>query len=147
MEYACRGGTTTDQYWGESPESACHYANVDDQSLKGKLPDWRWPISECDDGYAVAAPVGRFTPNRFGLHDMIGNVWEWMENIYVNNAYGKDSRKNLATTFGGSYRVFRGGSWGGDFTRHPGFVRATDRCSCHPSHRNIYLGFRLRRTP
>ncbi|MDT8423034.1 MAG: SUMF1/EgtB/PvdO family nonheme iron enzyme, partial [Desulfuromonadales bacterium] len=57
-EYAARAGTRTARWWGESPDQACRNANVADQSAKRKWSNWT--VHNCDDGYAVTAPVGRF---------------------------------------------------------------------------------------
>ena len=73
-EYAARAGTTTRRYWGDKPDDACQYANVADQSAKKVFPGWA--VHHCDDGYVYTAPVGSFQRNRFGLHDMLGNVWD-----------------------------------------------------------------------
>ncbi|MDM8522028.1 SUMF1/EgtB/PvdO family nonheme iron enzyme [Desulfococcaceae bacterium HSG8] len=108
-EYACRAGTTTSRFWGDNPDQACRYANVADQTAKQKFNDWT--IHNCDDGYAVTAPVGSFGPNDFGLHDMLGNIWEWCEDIYADDAYSKQQRNNPIYMNGGSNRVYRGGSW------------------------------------
>jgi formylglycine-generating enzyme required for sulfatase activity len=82
-EYACRAGTTTRYWTGDSPESLLGAANVADQSAKDRLKDSiksyisNWKPLSGRDGYAFTAPVGRFRENPFGLHDMHGNVWEW----------------------------------------------------------------------
>ena len=66
-EFACRAGTQTPYYWGKKLDP--RYANFADtrSSFRGRAQD-------LDDGYAVAAPVGKFCANSFGLHDMAGNV-------------------------------------------------------------------------
>jgi len=141
-EYACRAGTTTIRFWGEGPDDACRYANVHDRTSK-RVNKFDWKHHACDDGYAVTAPVGTFQPNAFGLYDMLGNVWEWCEDVYDKNAYSKHGRKNPVVTSGGSFRVFRGGSW----YSGPWDVRCANRFGVDPGVRNDDVGFRLLRTP
>jgi formylglycine-generating enzyme required for sulfatase activity len=128
-EYACRAGRTTARFWGNNPADACRYANVDDDSHK------------CSDGYKYASPVGSFQPNPFGLFDMLGNVWEWVEDVYIADIYGRSDKKNPIYTSGGSNRVIRGGSWGSE----PGRVRCASRDNGAPAGRNNDVGFRLLR--
>ena len=141
-EYACRAGTRTAQFWGESPDDACRHANVLDRTSR-RVFIFDWTHHNCDDGYAVTAPVGSFQPNRFGLCDMLGNVSEWCEDIYNGDAYGKHQRNNPIYTGGGSDRVIRGGNW----DSWPSSVRCASRGRKSPDHRFYLLGFRLLRTP
>ena len=140
-EYACRGGSTSIRYWGDNSDNACRYANVHDTTSKSALKNFTWPNHSCNDGYAVAAPVGRFRANDFGLYDMLGNVWEWCEDIYASDAYSKHSRNNPIYASSGSYRVNRGGSW----DNGPALVRCADRYRDTPDYRFFNLGFRLAR--
>lgn len=128
-EYACRAGTQTARFWGNDPDDACRYANAADQTAKRKWSGLT--IHDCDDGYAVTAPVGSFKPNGFGLYDMLGNTWEWCEDIYDSDAYSKHQRNNPIYTCGGSRRVDRGGSWNYD----PADVRCAVRLFYSPSYR------------
>jgi formylglycine-generating enzyme len=136
-EFAARGGTKNlRNYWGNGTDDACRYANVADQSAKRIWPNWS-TIHECDDDFPVAAPVGKFQPNAFGLHDMMGNAWEWVNDIYA--AYPSSRRQNPDVQSGGSFRVVRGGSWDSG----PGLVRAASRSDNVPGDRDNHLGFRL----
>ncbi len=92
-EYGCRAGTKTARYWGDSPAEACRYANVADRAVKRIYPDDR--IHECDDGHAHTSPVGSYQENDFGLLDMLGNVWEWCEDIYTKDAYVQRQGRTL----------------------------------------------------
>jgi formylglycine-generating enzyme required for sulfatase activity len=141
-EYACRAGTQTARFWGDSPAAACQYANVHDNKSK-RVNKFKWEHHNCDDGYAVTAPAGSFRPNGFGLYDMLGNIWEWCEDIYAKDAYSKHEKNNPIYANGGSSRVLRGGSWGND----PRRVRCADRSWDNPGVRDGFLGFRLLRTP
>ncbi len=68
-------------------------------------------------------PVGGKAPNGLGIYDMSGNVWQWCEDIYDEDAYKKHQRHNPVSNSGGSLRVLRGGSW----SRDASWVRCTFR--------------------
>ncbi|CAN2048731.1 formylglycine-generating enzyme [Candidatus Magnetomoraceae bacterium gMMP-13] len=140
-EYACRAGSTTSRFWGNDPDDACKYGNVADHTAKSEWSDWTI-IHDCVDGYTVTAPVGSFRFNKFGLYDMLGNIWEWCQDIYSSEAYSKHQRSNPIYANSGSRRVIRGGGWGNS----PGYVRCADRYSNSPGRRFDGLGFRLVRT-
>ncbi len=137
-EYAARAGTTTVRYWGDNPDEACGYANVRDRTAKMEF-DWS-NIHDCDDGYAVAAQVGSFKPNAFGLYDIMGNVWEWCEDKYSKDMH---NRNNPLYTGSGSYKVLRGGSWFNDRR----LARCVDRVRNDSDYRDINRGFRCVRRP
>ncbi|MGH8527602.1 MAG: formylglycine-generating enzyme family protein [Gammaproteobacteria bacterium] len=129
-EYAARAKTTTARFWGDNPTAACQYANVDDGT------------HNCKDGYQFTAPVGTFKPNDFGTYDMLGNVWEWVQDCYHENyedaptdgsAWGEQQGGDCAQ------RVIRGGSW----FLLPRFVRSAYRYGHAPGLRYNSLGFRL----
>jgi formylglycine-generating enzyme required for sulfatase activity len=85
--------------------------------------------------------VGEKQPNPFGLHDVYGNVWEW-----VQDWYSKDRPAEMTDYQGpasGSHRVMRGGSW---FT-YAEFCRSASRSLITPDNRSNYVGFRLALSP
>jgi formylglycine-generating enzyme required for sulfatase activity len=141
-EYAARAGTTTARFWGNDPNRACAYANVGDRSVKLARPEWPYAIHDCEDGFIETAPVGRFAANRFALHDMIGNVWEWTQDCW-NDGYAGAPKDGLPWLKGDcGRRVVRGGSWG--YT--PELTRAAFRGRSVAGDRNSDQGFRLART-
>jgi formylglycine-generating enzyme required for sulfatase activity len=120
-EYACRAGTQTKFWWGDSEEDG-----------KGRL---NWLGKE--DGYEFVAPVDSYDArgrNRFGLADMLGNVYEWCLDEYDRTQARGDSSTGNATV-----RVLRGGSFD--------FGHAACRCanffSTRPSHSISLFGFRV----
>ena len=107
-EYAVRAETETCRFWGEKPDDACAYANVADVAANQEWPNLK--ISSCNDGYAGCAPVGKFEPNGFDLYDMLGNVREWCEDPYYEDAYIRHIRDNCCCenfgTFGSEVVVY-----------------------------------------
>jgi formylglycine-generating enzyme required for sulfatase activity/uncharacterized caspase-like protein len=126
-EYAARAGTTTAYYWGDSDSDICQYASVD----KG------------GDGCGTnrTSPVASKRPNAFGLYDMLGNVWEWVEDCY-GGIDGVPSDGNARTTGDCGRRVLRGGSWGLD----PFNARSGHRFGYTSTYRYYDYGFRVART-
>ena len=109
-EYLARGGTTSVWWTGDAAKSLDHAANLADGSLEreapGAYPTLRW----LDDGHARHAPVGSYLPNPFGIHDTVGNVWEWVSDAgrYADPASpGKGERPSSS----GTMSYIRGGSW------------------------------------
>jgi len=96
-------------------------------------------ISDYNDGYAYSAPVGKFSPNGYGLYDMAGNVWEWCADWYANNYYANSPKTNPTGPSSGSYRVLRGGSWG-DFNAPT--LRVARRSLNFPANTDSTIGFR-----
>ncbi len=114
-EYACRAGTATTYYWGDSMDGS--YA-------------WYW-----NNSGSKTHPVGTKFPNAWGLYDMSGNVWEWCCDWYGTLAYGTDPGVSAS----GSYRVLRGGSYYND----AGHCTSSYRGNDVPSYRHGSYGFRL----
>jgi sulfatase modifying factor 1 len=137
-EYAARAGTETARYWGNDSDLACSYANVHDNTSKEKNGfSLVWAHHNCTDGYAKTAPVGSFKQNKFGLYDMLGNLWEWTCSEFDNKYKGKE--KQCVTT--ANRLSVRGGSW----HFFAGNVRSADRFGPTPTNRNDFFGFRVSR--
>ena len=97
---------------------------------------------DCDDGHYQTAPVGSFQANGFGLHDVLGNVWEWTEDCW-NGSYRGAPRDGSAWTSGDcGRRVLRGGSW----VIFPGDLRSANRNGGSTGDRLNDAGFRVART-
>jgi formylglycine-generating enzyme required for sulfatase activity len=141
-EYAARAGPAGERPWGRGSSEACQNANVADTTAVRAL-DWV-PATRfsCTDGHVFTAPVGQFRANRFGLSDMIGNVWEWVDDCY-NTSYVNAPTNGLAWLSGDcSQRILRGGSW----LNVPWKLRAATRHRSKPDIRSDIVGFRVART-
>ena len=136
-EYAARGGVNGRNFWDDDPRGACRYANGADLTAKSQWP--AWTTTNCDDGFRVAAPVGSFKANAFGLHDMMGNAWEWTNDWYDAEYYFNSPKDNPHGPSSGSLRIPRGGGWGNASE----CVRVSDRNGFAPDFRILFLGFRL----
>ena len=126
-EYAARAGATTRYSWGDEP-------GVGNADCNGCGSQW---------DLRQAAPAGSFKPNAFGIYDMHGNVWEWVEDTWHEN-YDGAPLDGSAWLWGGdpSYRVVRGGSWRNESE----LVRAAVRDKRNINVRFDTLGFRVART-
>ncbi|MBI86110.1 MAG: hypothetical protein CMJ81_23180 [Planctomycetaceae bacterium] len=138
-EYACRAGTTTVNWWGDRMDAASRVANLADRTAH-TLWGWDFALQEASDGYAVAAPAGHFLPNPFGLHDMIGNVWEWCEDVWRDSYDGAptDGSAWIKATKQGR-RVVRGASW----HNYPNGCQSSFRGRGSPHYRGSHTGFRV----
>jgi len=128
-EYAARAGSISVRYWSESHEGekevACTYANVFDAKneshIKNSYGGISWEPFNCEDNYPFTAPVGEFEANKWKLHDMMGNVWEWNQDCYINSYKDAPADGSSRESIDGSdcsRRVLRGGSWGRCSTEH-----------------------------
>ena len=140
-EYAARAGTATPYFWGANADLVCDYANVLDKTGR-KINRFERFASLCDDKYPQTAPIGSYSANDFGLHDMAGNVWEWVEDPRHSDYEGAPTDGSAWTEDGSSWRVNRGGSWG----FNPWNLRSANRRAFDPDERYFDIGFRVART-
>ena len=110
-EYACRAGSTTRYHNGNNPQALPQIANTFDADAAKNWPAWQAYALQGHDGHAFTAPVGSFAPNAFGLHDMLGNAWEWTADWHDENYYAQSPSSDPQGPADGSVRVRRGGSW------------------------------------
>ena len=135
-EHACRAGTATPWITGGEAAALSSVANLLDAFCKANGGAVTWTYEEfLNDGHAVHAPVGSFEPNGFGLHDMLGNVYEWCEELYIGLYGGGPADGDYESLVD---RVCRGGGWISTST----FCRSADRSWYTPEFRTYYLGFR-----
>jgi len=140
FEYASRAGKKTIWAWGDgNVESACRFANTMDQSGHKKYPINE--ASKCDDGFVATAPVGSFPANAFGLKDMTGNVWEWVEDCYHESYKGAPKDGSAWETDDCKERVARGGAW----LENVWDNRIARRYNVDHTGRETILGFRVAR--
>jgi formylglycine-generating enzyme required for sulfatase activity len=118
-EYAARAGSTGD-YAGDLDAMAWYYDNSDSKTH----------------------PVGQKQANAWGLYDMHGNVWEWVQDWYDSDYYAQSPGADPRGPSSGSFRVLRGGGWGDDAR----YCRSAFRGSFSPDSRFVFLGLRLVRT-
>jgi formylglycine-generating enzyme required for sulfatase activity len=111
-ERAARAGTRTVFFSGDAPLDLAGFANIADAAA-AKVGDPRNQYTrEFDDGFPYHAPVGSFRPNAFGLHDVLGNVWEWCRDPWYARNTGQRSGDGLREVrVEGTEGVIRGGSW------------------------------------
>jgi formylglycine-generating enzyme required for sulfatase activity len=114
-EYAARGGSTEARY--------------------GAIDEIAWYSSDSGN---QSHDVAQKCANRFGLYDMLGNVWEWVSDWYDTNYYQSSPSQDPQGAARGLERVLRGGSW----TNSARGIRASVRYRVNPATRTPYRGFR-----
>jgi formylglycine-generating enzyme required for sulfatase activity len=136
-EFAIRARTATSRYWGIDRTQQCRFANGADQSAQRKDP--KLAGVECNDGFPVLAPSGAFEPNAFGLYDMAGNAWEWVQDCWRDNYRGAPTDGRAVDAPGCAQRVIRGGSW----RARPNSLRSFGRGNAAADTRAEDLGLRV----
>ncbi|MDP6635203.1 MAG: isochorismatase family protein [Phycisphaerae bacterium] len=128
-EWACRAGTDTAMWYGQLDTDFASKANLADATFRkiinyggydkaaNIVPPWRPAVETVDDKFRVSAPVGRFQPNPWGLHDMHGNVAEWTRSPNKRDATGRctarggswyDRPKRATSSFKTTYKPWLG---------------------------------------
>jgi formylglycine-generating enzyme required for sulfatase activity len=154
-EYAARSGGKKERFAGFSePEKLGRYANFCDRNCTAE-----WRSADQNDGFRNTAPVGSYLPNGLGLHDMTGNVIQWVADYYdvryyrdsatgkkslLEKYFGANARIQKATfnpkgPASGLYRALKGSSW----NAAPLDSRVSQRLRNKPEYRRSYVGFRL----
>ncbi len=147
-EYACRAGTQQALNYGDVGDDFSSHANLADASLRkidsfapwqlpvDAIPPWRPADDRFMDGYRVAAPIGSYQSNKWGLFDMHGNVAEWTRSASGKSPYSAANPDEHADN---GHRIVRGGSW---YDR-PSHARCGYRTSYRPYQQVYDVGFRV----
>ena len=120
-EYAARAGSNSKWSFGDN---------------ESQLGDYAWYGSNSN---SQTHPVGQKKPNKYGLYDVHGNVWEWVQDWYDSNYYSSSPKTDSKGPSSGSGRVSRGGSWG----TYAEYARSALRDYGSPEYRDYNIGFRL----
>lgn len=136
-EYACRAGSTSRFTFGDSARDLYRYANYADRSLHQEDDSFHYSDLTASDGVGLRpAPIGSYTPNAWGIHDMHGNVSEFVHDQYLAQLPGGDDP--LGDVEKRSNIVVRGGTW----CSLPEYCQSGFRLSCKLSNNEGHSDFR-----
>ena len=122
-EYAARGDVAGPRWWG-AREAACTHANVRGSAFASAEDGGPQSAFSCVDGYLYTSPVDKFPANPFGVHDALGNVWNWTEDCWNPDLTGLPADGSARVSGDCTHRVSRGTSWSGNAI-HRHIVRAS----------------------
>ena len=125
-EYACRAGSRTLYYYGDDREAFHEYG---------------WAHAGRDSENHYTHPVATKLPNAWGFHDMLGNVWEWVEDDWQEDFVGAPDDDDARVVEGAFTKVVRGGSWGNNTAPHN--VSCSARYNSAPTNAGPEFGFRV----
>ena len=139
FEYALRAGTATRFPWGEGapPAGSENLTGALDRSPRGR--SWSNAFAGYGDGWWGPAPAGSFAANAYGLHDMAGNVSEWIADCWHEGYRRAPANGSAWVNPGCRNRMYRGGSW----ASAPAQVRPAWRAAGGTDVTNARVGFRL----
>ncbi len=145
-EYAARAGSNTKYYFGNERGDTriCEYANISDITAEQRAQQdfgatyiGTTGITKCDDQSGYASIVGMYTPNAFGVYDLIGNINEYVQDCNNSNYYKAPTDGSAWLTGDCERRVLRGGAW------HWGEFSSSQRSAMPTNFSGVLEGFRL----
>jgi formylglycine-generating enzyme required for sulfatase activity len=139
FEYAARAGGKARFGFTDNAADLCRFANGADQSARTAGLPPNAPYMACSDGFPFTAPVGSFAANAFGVHDLIGNVWEWTADCYVRDYSSASSDSAPRDEAGCTGRPVRGGDWFSTSSTLRPAIRVRADADAH----NDDIGFRV----
>jgi formylglycine-generating enzyme required for sulfatase activity len=141
-EYACRAGTQTRFFFGDSLSADDYDTDGPAETLPGNRSDYLWFWFNCQgnaNGAYGSKPVGTKLPNQFGLYDMSGNLWEWCQDWWHGSYTGAPTDGSAWESPTAGSRIVRGGNWSG----FADYCRSAYRYGLGPGNRFDNIGFRL----
>ena len=141
-EYACRAGTQTRFFFGDSLSVDDYATDGPAGTLPGNRSDYMWFGYNYNTPTYGSKPVATKWPNQFGLYDMSGNVWEWCQDYWHDDYTGAPANGSAWESPTSSYRVLRGGCW----VSNAYYCRSACRYYYYPDNQGRDVGVRLART-
>ncbi len=139
-EYMARAGNEGTSPWGTEEAKACDYANLADESFAQRTGTKG--VFKCNDASAYTAPGSTsLRQNRFGVHDTLGNVAEWVADCKTEDYVGAPTDGSATNNPTCQGRIYRGGA----FNYAPADVRFSAREAMPPGERKPFVGFRIAR--
>jgi formylglycine-generating enzyme required for sulfatase activity len=141
FEYALRGGKTTRYWWGDGSPGQVVENLTGEVDISRSQRQWSTFFKGYKDGHWGPAPVASFAPNPFGLHDIGGNVGEWVMDCWHDTYMRAPVDGSAWVNPGCKLRVIRGGYWASS----PDQARSAFRVSAQPDRRDARIGIRIAR--